>query len=164
IIAIRASAARADQAGVLAVLELKQSQTKKESEFIATDGSWLRSEKIQDGWLEANFDDHSWSRAVSRGKLGDAPWGDVLKSPQATSAESLTVLPGFKVELLHSAQFGEGSWICMATDQKGRLIISPQADNEPLLRVTLDRSGHLQKIEPIKVPLHTAMGLLYAHH
>ena len=164
IIAIRASSTKAEQAGVLVALELKPNQNKKESEFIVTDGTWLNSEKNQDGWVEANFDDKSWARAVSRGKLGDQPWGDVLKTPQATAAESLTVLSGFKVELLHSAQFGEGSWICMATDSKGRLIISPQADNQPLLRATLDHSGQVKSIEKILVPLHTAMGLLYAHN
>src|SRR6266478_4232280 len=145
IIAIRASSTKADQAGVLAVLELKPNQNRKESEFIVTDSTWLNSEKNQAGWLETNFDDKSWAEEVSRGKLGEQPWRDVLKAPQATAAESLTVLPGFKVELLHSAQFGEGSWICMATDSKGRLIISPQADNQPLLRVTLDRSGQVKR-------------------
>ena len=86
------------------------------------------------------------------------------KAAQATPADSLTVLPGFKVELLHSAPKSEGSWICMTTDAKGRLIISPQGENQPLLRVTLERSGRIKAIEPIPVPLSTAMGLLYAHH
>src|SRR5712671_4037672 len=49
----------------------------------------------------------------------------------ATSAESLTVLPGFKAELLRSAQKDEGSWICMTADPKGRLIVSPQGDSDP---------------------------------
>src|SRR2546422_3768597 len=86
------------------------------------------------------------------------------RATQATPADSLTVLPGFKVELLHSAPKSEGSWICMTTDAKGRLIISPQGENQPLLRVTLERSGRIKAIEPIPVPLSTAMGLLYAHH
>src|SRR5882724_9914145 len=69
------------------------------------------------------------------------------KNPKATSAESLTLLPGFKAELLRSAQKGEGSWICMTTDQKGRLIISPQDDKDPLLRLTLSRAGQVTKVE-----------------
>jgi putative heme-binding domain-containing protein len=104
----------------------------------------------------------SWTEAASRSKLGDKAGAQT--APQATPAESLTVLPGFKVDLVRSAQPGEGSWICMTTDSKGRLIISPQADDQPLLRITLDHSGHVKTIEPIPVPLHTAMGLLYAHH
>lgn len=81
----------------------------------------------------------------------------------ATSAESLTVLPGFKVELLHSAGTNEGSWICMTKDNKGRLIVSPQKDTQPLLRITLDRAGKVTKIEPIPAPVKQAMGLCYAH-
>ncbi|HSU53147.1 MAG TPA: c-type cytochrome, partial [Candidatus Dormibacteraeota bacterium] len=83
--------------------------------------------------------------------------------PKATAAESLTVLPGFKVELVHSSEMGQGSWICMTTDSKGRLIISPQADNQPLLRFTLTGDGKVRKIEKIEAPIHQAMGLLYAH-
>ncbi len=86
------------------------------------------------------------------------------RPPQATPADSLTVLPGFEVELLHSALKSDGSWICMTTDSKGRLIISPQGENQPLLRITLENSGQVKKIEPIPVPLSTAMGLLYAHN
>ena len=85
------------------------------------------------------------------------------EAARATSAESLEVLPGFKVELLHSSQKGEGSWICMTKDAKGRLIISPQSDKEPLLRVTLDEAGQVKTIESIEAPVHSAMGLLYAH-
>ena len=81
----------------------------------------------------------------------------------ATPAESLTVLPGFKVELLHSATTNEGSWICMTKDNKGRLIISPQRDTQPLLRITLTRAGSVAKIEPIPAPVKQAMGLCYAH-
>jgi putative heme-binding domain-containing protein len=81
----------------------------------------------------------------------------------ATPAESLTVLPGFKVELLHSAGTNEGSWICLTKDNKGRLIVSPQKDSQPLLRITLGRAGRVAKIEPIPAPVKQAMGLCYAH-
>ena len=47
---------------------------------------------------------------------------------------------------------------------KGRLIISPQDDKQPLLRVTLSRAGTVSKIEPIPAPVHQAMGLLYSHN
>jgi len=51
----------------------------------------------------------------------------------------------------------------MTKDPKGRLIISPQSDKEPLLLVTLDKAGQVKTIEKIEAPLHSAMGLLYAH-
>lgn len=86
------------------------------------------------------------------------------KKPAATPAESLKVLPGFRVQLLHSATKSEGSWICMTIDPRGRLIISPQGPNQPLLRVTLSPSGEVKRIEPIPAPVGQAMGLLYAHH
>jgi len=81
----------------------------------------------------------------------------------ATPAESLKALPGFKVQLLRSARESEGSWICMTVDAKGRLIISPQDDHQPLLRMTLGRTGEVILVEPIPAPVHQAMGLLYAH-
>lgn len=82
----------------------------------------------------------------------------------ATAAEALTVLPGFKIELLHSASTNEGSWINLTVDNKGRLIISPQSDKQPLLRVTLTRAGQVAKIEPVPAPVRQAMGLCYAHN
>jgi hypothetical protein len=44
----------------------------------------------------------------------------------ATPADKISVLDGFKVELIRSAEPAEGSWVCMALDPKGRLLISPQ--------------------------------------
>jgi putative heme-binding domain-containing protein len=79
---------------------------------------------------------------------------------EATSAESIHVEPGFKVQLLHSATPSEGSWIAMTIDAKGRLIISPQGHG-PLLRMTLAH-GRLSKIERLDAPVGEAMGLLYA--
>jgi len=80
----------------------------------------------------------------------------------ATPAESLKTLPGFRVELLRSAGTNEGSWICMAIDDKGRLIISPQDDKQPLLRLTLTKKGEIDKIEPIPAKVRQAMGMCYA--
>ncbi len=85
------------------------------------------------------------------------------KPAAATSAEQLKTLPGFHVQLLHSATTNEGSWICMTVDQKGRLIVSPQKDTQPLLRITLTRQGEVAGIEPIPAPVRQAMGLCYAH-
>src|SRR5207237_10670494 len=80
----------------------------------------------------------------------------------ATPVDKLTVLPGFKAELLRSAQVGEGSWVSMTTDPKGRLIISPQDGVGNILRVTLTKEGQVDKVEKISQPVGSAMGLLYA--
>ena len=86
--------------------------------------------------------------------------GPPPKTP-ASPAEALKTLPGFKVELLHSSDPAtEGSWINMAKDGKGRLIISGQ-NKQPILRVTL-KDGKVEKIEKLKLPISEAMGLLYA--
>lgn len=132
--------------------------------FVVSDGSWLASRREETGWRTEQFQPTpNWMAAVRVGKLGDPPWGDPLKPVQATPAEDITVLPGFRIELLHSAQPNEGSWICMTVDDKGRLIISPQRDDQPLLRVTLSRDGQVRKIEPIPAHVRQAMGLCYAH-
>jgi putative heme-binding domain-containing protein len=90
----------------------------------------------------------------------------------ATPAAELKLPPGFRAELVRSAQPDEGSWVCMTIDAQGRLIISPQAQNvkpgdalskaTPMLRVTLAPDGKLQKLERIEWPVGAAMGLLYA--
>jgi putative heme-binding domain-containing protein len=79
----------------------------------------------------------------------------------ATPVSEIAVAPGFKVELVRSADPTEGSWIAMCKDNKGRLIISPQ-DRQPMLRVTLSSAGAIEKIEKIDLKIGTAMGLLYA--
>src|SRR5262245_60785456 len=100
VLAIRGQNNAADEAGVVAVLELK---SRKGSDFIVSDETWLSSAKEEAGWQNIDFAASKWTKAVSRGKLGDKPWGDVLKVAKATPAESLTVLPGFKDELLHAS-------------------------------------------------------------
>jgi putative heme-binding domain-containing protein len=86
---------------------------------------------------------------------------DAKKPTAASPAEALTALPGFKVELLHSSDAAtEGSWINMAKDGKGRLIISGQ-NKQPILRVTL-KDGKVEKIDKLNLPISEAMGLLYA--
>lgn len=91
----------------------------------------------------------------------------------ATPAAELKVADGFKVELLRSASKEEGSWICMAIDDKGRLYISCQGKppgagmkNEDqwggLYRVTLDGQGQVGQWEQVPVPIGDAMGMLWA--
>jgi putative heme-binding domain-containing protein len=158
-------------AGLLVKLDLTYANGKRES--IVTSPSWKVAAQEQTDWNRAPARAPGWVSAKSLGKLGVSPWGDVLagqpggsrnnaRSGQATPAESLTVLPGFKVELLHSATGSEGSWVCLTLDNKGRLIISPQDARQHLLRYTLDHDGHIAKTETIDLGVGEAMGLLYA--
>jgi putative heme-binding domain-containing protein len=86
----------------------------------------------------------------------------ILAFPKMAQGERLTTLPGFKVELIRSAQADEGSWICMTVDPQGRLIISQQGGVSNLLRMTLLPGGKVGKVERIEQPVGSAMGLLYA--
>jgi putative heme-binding domain-containing protein len=113
-------------------------------------------------WETSSDGSSGWVAATSLGKVGVQPWGEVLQSAKATPAEDIKVLPGFKVELIRNSELGEGSWVSMTIDPKGRLIISPQG-SEPMLRVTLDGDGKVAKLEPLKTPVTGAMGLLYAN-
>jgi putative heme-binding domain-containing protein len=86
-----------------------------------------------------------------------------LAATSDTAADELpSVLPGFKVELLRSAQPGGDSWVCMTSDAKGRLVISPQGPGGYLIQVTLSPDGQVGRMQKIDRPTGSAMGLAYA--
>ena len=128
-------------------------------------------------WQAADGDSTDFKPAVVIAKYGSAPWGDVLggksgKGGGGAAAEpsSLTVAPGFKVELLYTVPKAEqGSWVSMTEDAKGRLIVGDQYGG--LFRVTVPPLGTTEgvKVEPLALPngptgkpLGGAHGLLYA--
>src|SRR5258706_4194525 len=78
-----------------------------------------------------------------------------------TAAEDLDTLPDFKVELVLKADKQvNGSWICMARDTKGRLLLGGQR-GQPVTRVTL-KDGKVERQEDLKLPVSETMGLLCA--
>ncbi len=128
---------------------------------IVSDSSWLVSTSEETGWAALAFNAAHWAHASVIAEHGAQPWGDILFRGSATPAESLKVADGFRVELLRSAEPDEGSWICMTFDDRGRLIISPQGDQRPLLRLSLS-GGKVMKVEKLNAPIRYAMGLLSA--
>ena len=98
------------------------------------------------------------------GSEGPAQEKEGEKAPakrEATQAEALQTLPGYKIDLLHTSDPGtEGSWIAMTMDNKGRLIVSGQR-GQPILRFTL-KDGKVASVDKLKLPISEAMGLLYA--
>ncbi len=145
------------------LVKLQIGNVKRNSETIVSDTSWRAAKTEIKGWNQIQFEQGAeWTAAKSLGKAGVAPWGEVFKVVVATPAAELATLPGFKVEMLHSSTGVEGSWICMTTDHKGRLIISPQSNDQPLIRITLSKDGKIEKWETIAAPVRQAMGLLYA--
>lgn len=158
-------------AGLLVRLTVPMAGDKRA--VIVTDGYWVFDTALAEGWEKPEFDDRGWHKVHSLGKLGMQPWGDVFAGQPvngtATSAESLTLLPGFKAELLYSVpKHEQGSWVNMCFDDKGRIIVSDQ--NGILYRLTVDKpeKGHVQ-VEPIEVrtrkgarPIGKAHGLCHA--
>ncbi len=182
VIAVQAQNEATGAAGVLVKLGIMPEGGKRW--FVVSDASWKAIEKVTGNeWLAADFNDAQWVSAQSLGKLGIAPWGEVIAGQPgtakggagaATSPESLKLLPGFKAELLHSVPKGEqGSWVNLCVDGKGRLIASNQ--NGLLYRITVDKpeKGKVE-IEPIEVyvqengqkkgqPIGKAHGLCWAY-
>jgi putative heme-binding domain-containing protein len=155
VLAVRARN-RSGRAGLLVHLNLN-GQTN-----VVSDASWLVATNEEPNWSALQFNAAQWQAVRVIGAAGIAPWGDVLARASATPADALTSLPGFRVELLRSAEPGEGSWICLAFDERGRLLISPQGDDRPLLRLTV-ANGRVERVEPVAAPVRYAMGLLFAH-
>lgn len=135
--------------------------------WVVTEPSWKVSVDGAPGWSSTDFEDGAWKSAVSRGGLGQPPWGDVFQTAKipkgrSTPAESLNTLDGFSVELLYSVPNSEqGSWVSMAVDPKGRLIVSAQYGD--LYRITPPPTGGVvADVERLEVGLGHAQGLLYA--
>jgi putative heme-binding domain-containing protein len=87
-----------------------------------------------------------------------------VSKPAASPATRIKVPEGFQVELLYSVpKETQGSWVNMAVDPKGRLIVSDQYGG--LYRVTLPPAGEAAEktiVEPIDVKIGEAQGLLWA--
>lgn len=68
--------------------------------------------------------------------------------------------PGFRVTTLRNAAADEGSWIAMAFDPQGRLVVS--REDKGLLRMTLaDDRNKVARVEPIDVDLEECRGLVF---
>ncbi len=121
--------------------------------------------------------DESWqAREVSNGAkpvaarkiatLGEDPWKDVFAAPTAISILSNTfqVLPGFQVERLFTVPRDQlGSWVCIAFDNKGRLLASDEG-SKGVCRITPPPLGSSQevKVEHLNVKVSGAQGMQWA--
>jgi putative heme-binding domain-containing protein len=75
-------------------------------------------------------------------------------------SEVLDSLPGFKIEhILKADAKTNGSWICLAKDPKGRLLLGGQ-NGQPITRVTL-KEGKIVKQELLRIPVSETMGMLF---
>ena len=79
----------------------------------------------------------------------------------ATPVTDITVQPGFKVELLRSAQDGESSWISMSFDNKGNVILG--LDDVGVGHLDMIADGDGIPFKRINSSLKHCRGVLYAH-
>lgn len=114
-------------------------------------------------WLEVDPGPPSGPEAASRrspvislGLVGIPPWGNprgeevdyhqwkkALTTGTAADAATVQVAPGFAVNLVRSAQPGESSWISLAFDAQGRVVIGQEGRDKKhgLLRLTLPKDS-----------------------
>ncbi len=147
------------------ILSLKIDAEKEGKRTLISDESWEASREAKAGWRDAAFDASGWKKALSLGALGVSPWGNIAidgTKVAATALGELTLLPGFKAELLYSVpKATQGSWVSMTPDDKGRLIVSDQSG--PLYRVTPGPNADDTKVEKIDLPIGDSQGMLYTH-
>ena len=94
-------------------------------------------------------------------------WREAKLGSQATLPTAIHAPPGFEVELLRSAQPDEGSWISLAFDPRGRILISKEGTRQGaqrgILRLTPPADGRGEcRCESIDDTLQECRGLLYA--
>jgi len=89
-------------------------------------------------------------------------WMQAEGAPSTHAPATFQTLPGFEIEVLRAAQPDEGSWVSLAVDPRGRLVIG--REDRGLLRLTLDRGGAgIERVETINDELQECRGLLFAH-
>ena len=153
-----------NQGGVAAfVLKLAIRDQDGKLSYVVSDLTWTAATKnLEDG-----------KRVASRGRYGDGPWGPVFSGKAQHTGRVprgvFETLPGYQVEkLFHVPKDKLGSWICIAFDNKGRLLASDQG-GKGICRITPPaiRSGGETIVEHLDfsqcaVKPSGAQGMLYA--
>jgi putative heme-binding domain-containing protein len=163
VIAVRA-ANQGSAAGFIAQVNIEQADGAKLA--IVSDPAWKAATDPKSGWQKPDFDEAGWAKAVSLGKLGVGPWGNVAITAatgggsEATPVSAIKAPPGFQVELLYSVpKETQGSWVALTPDDKGRLIACDQGGG--LFRITPGLDAEATQVEALKVDIGEAQGLLY---
>ncbi len=99
---------------------------------------------------------------VSASKENYEQWRLALSKDGVTSPVELNLLPGYEIEIVRIAEPGEGSWINLAFDPKGRLIVC--REDKGLLRFTFaDDKKSVTQVETVEDTLLECRGILFAH-
>ena len=127
-----------------------------ETTQLVSDETWVAREEGDNG---------AGNKPKIMGKMGDNPWGNVFSGVSGGgSSQGFQVVDGFQIERLFTVpKATHGSWVCLTTDDKGRLIASDQ-EGKGLFRVTPGKPGTSEpsRIEKLKVNMTGAQGLLHA--
>ncbi len=128
------------------------------TDYVVSDTSWQAA---------SSATAETWQPVRTLGKMGVGPWGDVFAESRGRGTVERGIfhlLPGFQVELLYTVpKASQGSWVCLTTDDRGRLIASDQG-GQGLFRITpppVDGPGET-RVEKLAVKMTSAQGLLYA--
>jgi putative heme-binding domain-containing protein len=111
--------------------------------------AWFPAAPASGQFPEANLNDYN-------------QWKLALESGGVASPVSISALPGYAVEMVRAAAPGEGSWISLAFDPEGRMVVA--REDKGLLRMTLDADRKsVAKLETINSDLLECRSLLFAH-
>ncbi len=143
----------------------------KETRYVVSDETWQAAERRNA---------ERWDAAKKIAGEDEGPWGGVLLSQASvtavTASNTFQVLPGFQVERLFTVPKDQlGSWVCIAFDDKGRLLASDQ-EKKGLCRITpppipLSQPSPPQgrgqgegetRVERLPVQITAAQGMLHA--
>lgn len=145
---------------VAALLELNGDLARKT--WIASDTTWTGPKLKSLGPTDADpatdpFDLKKTHDAYNSWKLAARD-----SQPRATDPTTLQVPPGYQVQLIHSATPEQDSWVSMAFDPTGRIILG--MEKKGLLRLSFSNPDHpeLASAQVIDTTLEECRGLL--HH
>ena len=128
-------------------------------------GSRQDDKEAEDSW-RTDSDADPASDPFDLKKTHDAynSWKLAARStqPRATDPTTIQVPPGYQIQLIHSATPEQDSWVSMAFDPTGRLILG--MEKKGLLRLSFSNPDHpeLASAQVIDTTLEECRGLL--HH
>ncbi len=116
-----------------------------------------KAEASENGTIEIAVPDGK-KLVITKAVYGPADGSKPMNIEHA--AEVLDTLPGYTIEhILKADAEVNGSWICLAKDSKGRLLLGGQS-GQPMTRVTL-KDGKVEKQEVLSIPVSETMGMLF---
>ncbi len=164
-VAVQAGNDGGTTAGMLMRIRVRYDEDRVDT--VETGSSWRWSREAAGGWMVAGFEDSGWTEAVSGGKLGVPPWGELGQGSRPTppgtgiAPESLQVLDGFHVERIYDVPRNtQGSWVALTTGPDGTLFASDQG-GQGLYQIFL-RNGSVVDVVKQNVDISGAQGLVWA--